>query len=321
MKAIVYSRYGHSDVLRLADVDKPVPAADEVLIRVRAASVNPIDLVFMTGSPYLIRLMTGVFGPKTGRLGADLAGQVEAVGRNVSRLKPGDEVFGSGRGAFAEYACAPERALAGKPPGLSFENAASLSVAGITALQGLRDRGRVQAGQRVLINGASGGVGTFAVQIAGTLGAQVSGVCSTRNLELVRSLGAQEAIDYTREDFTRRGRCYDLILDCIGNHSLSALRRALEPKGTYVMVGGRKGRWLTPMDRPLKAMLLSLFVSQDMGMLMARINREDLLVLSDLVQAEKVKPVIDRRTTLSEVPAALRYLAEGHARGKVIITL
>ncbi len=275
----------------------------------------------MRGEPYLIRAMAGLGKPKETRLGRDLAGEVEAVGGNVTQFRPGDEVFGTGLGAFAEYVCAAEKDLAPKPVNLTFEQAAAVPVAALTALEGLRDKGRIQAGQQVLINGAAGGVGTFAVQIAKAFGAVVTGVCSTRNVELVRSLGADRAIDYTREDFTRGGQPYDLIFDCVGNRSLSACRRALRPTGTYVAVGGPKGRWLRPLAPLLKALIVSPFVSQNLVPFMASGKKADLVALKELIEAEKIVPVIDRSYALHEVPQAIRYLEEGHARGKVIITL
>lgn len=322
MKAIVYCDYGSPDVLESEDVEKPVPGDDQVLIRVRAASVNPLDWHFMRGTPYVGRAVMGLRKPKVTRLGVDFAGTVESVGKNVTQFKPGDEVFGGRTGAFAEYVSVGEdRAVVLKPPNLTFEQAAAVPVAAITALQGLRDKGRLQPGQKVLINGASGGVGTFAVQIAKSFGADVTGVCSTRNVDMVRSIGADRVIDYTREDFTKSGQRYDLILDNVGNRSLSECRRALNPKGKYVMVGGPAGRWFDPLPRMLSASVLSRFVTQDMGAFVARLNKEDLTILRDLMQAGKVTPVIDRRYRLSEVPAAIRYLEEGHARGKVVVTL
>jgi NADPH:quinone reductase-like Zn-dependent oxidoreductase len=321
MKAAVYSRYGPPDVLQIKDVEKPVPNDDEVLIRVRAASVNPLDWHFVRGTPYLVRIMAGLHKPKITRLGVDVAGQVEAVGRNVTQFKPGDEVFGACRGAFAEYACASESALAAKPDNLTFEQAASVSVAALTALQGLRDKGQIQPGQKVLINGAAGGVGTFAVQIAKSFGAEVTGVCRTRNVEMVRSIGADRVIDYTQEDFTKGRQRYDLILDCFANHSLSAIRRVLNPKGKYLMVGGPDGSLIVLLAGLLKALVLSRFVSQKFVLVRARRSKEDLTSLHDLMKAGKVTPVIDRCYSLSEVPEAIRYLEEGHARGKVVITL
>jgi NADPH:quinone reductase-like Zn-dependent oxidoreductase len=321
MKAIVYHNYGSPDVLKCVEIEKPTPGDNEVLIRVRAASVNPLDWHFMRGSPYLVRLMTGLRKPKIPRLGVDVAGQVEAVGGNVTQFKPGDAVFGGCRGAFAEYACAAERALVMKPDNLTFEEAASVNMAAITALQALRDHGRIQSGQKVLINGAAGGVGTFAVQIARSFGADVTGVCSTRNVGMVRSIGADRVIDYTQEDFTKSGERYDLILDSIGNHSLSACRRVSKPKGSCVMVGGGPdGGLLGPLIGMVKPLLLSRFVSQSFVMMLAKSSKEDLNILRELMETGKVKPVIDRRYSLSEVPEAIRYLEKGHAQGKVVIT-
>ncbi|MDQ2825080.1 MAG: NAD(P)-dependent alcohol dehydrogenase [Verrucomicrobiota bacterium] len=325
MKAIVYCDFGPPDVLKLEDIEKPVPNDNQVLIKVRAASVNPYDWHFVRGTPYIMRGMgVGLRKPKTTRLGVDMAGTVEAVGKNITQFKPGDEVFGGKNGAFAEYVCGSERGLAIKPATVPFEEAASLNIAGLTALQAVRDKGKVQAGQKVLINGASGGVGTFAVQIAKSFTADVTGVCSTRNVDLVRSLGADNVIDYTKEDFTKSDKRYDVILDNVANHSLSEFRRVLNPKGKYVMIGGggaNQQGLFGVMFRPLKAMLLSKFVDQEMGMMMAEPNGKDLTILGDLIQSGKVKPVIDRRYKLSEVPDAIRYLEEGHARGKVVITL
>ena len=322
MKAFVYCDYGSPDVLKLTTIEKPTPADDQVLVRVRAASVNPLDWHYMRGTPYFMRLSAGLRRPKVTRLGVDFAGTVEAVGKNVKRFKPGDEVFGGRTGAFGEYVLVREdRAVVLKPANLTFEQAASVPIAAITALQSLRDKGKVQPGQKVLINGASGGVGTFAVQIAKSLGAEVTGVCSTRNAAMVRSIGADHVVDYTKEDFTKGAERYDLILDNVGNHSLLESRRALTPKGRYVMVGGQPGRWIDPIPRVLNALVLSRFVSQDMGMFLAELNQGDLTVLRDLLQAGKVKPVIDRQYKLNELPEAVRYLEQGHARGKVVITL
>jgi NADPH:quinone reductase-like Zn-dependent oxidoreductase len=322
MKAAVYTRYGPPDVLQIRDVEKPVPRDTEVLIRVRAASVNPLDWHFMRGTPYFLRIMAGLSKPKDKRLGVDVAGEVEAVGRNVTQFKPGDEVFGACRGAFAEYACTSESALVMKPGNVTFEQAASVPVAAFTALQGLRDKGQIQPGQKVLINGAAGGVGTFAVQIAKSFGAEVTGVCSTRNVGMVRSIGADQVIDYTQEDFTKSGQRYDLLFDCVGNHSLSACRRVLNPKGIYIAVGGPVGRWMIGvLARMIKALVLSWFVSQTLAMVLAKPSQEDLTLMRGLMEAGKVTPVIDRRYRLSEVPEAIRYLEEGHARGKVVITL
>ncbi len=322
MKAIVYRCYGSPDVLEFADVEKPAPADNEVLVKVQAASVNPLDWHYMRGSPYIMRLGSGIGTPKDSRLGVDFAGTVEAVGENVTRFKPGDEVFGGRNGAFAEYVIVPEdRALALKPANVTFEQAASVPIAGLTALQALRDKGRLEPGQKVLINGASGGVGTFAVQIAKSLGAEVTGVCSTRNVEMVRSIGADHVIDYKKEDYTQSERKYDLIIDMVGNHSLTANRKALTPNGILVMVGGAKGNWMAPLMNPLKALFLSPFVDQELVLILARLHQDDLIIIGDLMQAGKVTPVIDRRYRLSEVPAAIRYSEEGHARGKIVIDL
>jgi NADPH:quinone reductase-like Zn-dependent oxidoreductase len=323
MKAIVYCDYGSPDVLRLADVEKPTPNDDQLLIKVHAAAVNPLDWHFVRGMPYVMRLQAGLRKPKVVQVGVDFAGTVEAVGRNVTQFKAGDEVFGGKTGAFAQYLCVrADRAVVPKPAGVTFEQAAAVPIAAVTALQGLRDKGRVQPGQKVLINGASGGVGTFAVQLAKTFGAEVTGVCSTKNLDLVRSLGADRVIDYTREDFTRGERRYDLILDNVGNRTLAEFRRVLAPKGRYVLIGGggpNDGRWIGGLGRPVLALAQSPFISQEMGMMLAELNKKDLTLLGDLIQAGKVTPVIDRRYGLSEVPAAVRYLEEGHARGKVVI--
>jgi NADPH:quinone reductase-like Zn-dependent oxidoreductase len=323
MKAIVGRCYGSPDVLRFEDIEKPTPADDQVLVKVRAASVNPLDWHSMRGTPYLLRMEAGLGAPNNPRLGVDFAGTVEAVGKDVKRFKPGDDVFGGRTGAFAEYVTIREvRALALKPANMTFGQAAAVPIAGITALQALRDEGRIQPGQKVLINGASGGVGTFAVQIAKSLGAEVTGVCSTKNVQMVRSIGADHVIDYTKEDFTKSGQRYDLILDNVGSHSLLEYRRVMNPKAILVIVGGPSdGRWIAPMDTLLRAKLLSPFVSQKVGFFMAELNQKDLTVLGDLMQSGKVTPVIDRQYKLSEVPEAIRYLEEGHARGKVVINL
>jgi len=325
MKAITYCNYGLGN-LKLEDVEKPVPNDDQVLVKVRAASVNPYDWHFVEGTPKIMRMMgVGLRKPKDTRLGVDFAGTVEAVGKNVTQFKPGDDVFGGKGGAFAEYVCRrAEGAVALKPANITFEQAASVNIAGITALQGLRDKGKVQPGQKVLINGASGGVGTFAVQIAKSYGADVTGVCSTRNLELVRSLGADHVIDYTKENFAKSEQRYDVILDNVPNHSLSECRRILTPKGKYVMIGGggpNEGRWIGPFGRVIHTLLLSPFISQQMGMMMADANQKDLIVLGEMMQSGKIKPVIDKTYKLSEVPEAIRYLEQGHARGKVVITV
>jgi NADPH:quinone reductase-like Zn-dependent oxidoreductase len=323
MKAIVYRCYGSPDVLKVEEIEKPTVADDQVLVKVHAASVNPLDWHYMRGTPYLVRTDSGFGKPANARLGVDFAGTVEAVGKNVKQFKPGDEVFGGKFGAFAEYVSVrEERAIALKPTNMTFEQAASVPIAAITALQALRDKGRIQPGQKVLINGASGGVGTFAVQIAKSFGAEVTGVCSTRNMDMVRSIGADHVIDYTKEDFTQGAQHYDLILDAVGNHSLLEYRRVLNRKGVFVMVGGPiNGQWIGPMIDPVKALMLSPFVSQTFAPLLAELNKQDITFIRDLMQAGKVTPVIDRRYKLSEVPAAIRYLEEGHARGKVVIIL
>jgi len=323
MKAIRYRCYGSPEVLELAEVAKPTPADDEVLVKVQAASVNPLDWHYMRGKPYIMRLSSGIGRPADPRFGVDFAGTVEAVGKNVQRFKPGDEVFGGKSGALAEFVTVREaRALVLKPANISFEEAAAVPIAAVTALQAVRDKGQVEPGQKVLVNGASGGVGTFAVQIAKSYGAEVTGVSSTRNLELVRSLGADHVIDYKQQDFTRGAQRYDVIIDNVGNHPLLAYRRVLEPDGIVVMVGGPSGDpWIGPLARPIRAAVLSPFVSQRFAMLMAELNPEDMGVLRDLLAAGKLKPVIDRRYTLSEVPAAIAYLEEGRARGKVVIAV
>jgi NADPH:quinone reductase-like Zn-dependent oxidoreductase len=321
MKATLFYDYGSPDVLKYEEIEKLAAGDDEVLIRVRAASVNPLDWHLMRGAPYLVRIMTGLRKPKDSRLGVDVAGQVEAVGKNVTQFQPGDEVFGPCRGAFAEYACASGSDLVRKPDNVTFEQAAAVPVAAFTALQGLRDKGQIQPGQRVLINGAAGGVGTFAVQIAKSFGAEVTGICSTRNVEMVRSIGADRVIDYTLEDFTKSGQRYDLLFDCIGNHSLLACRRSLNPKGIYVGAGASSVGSIGIVAGLVKKPVLSRFVSQKFVGLLAKWSKEDLIILRDLITAEKVTPVIDRRYRLSETAEAIRYLEEGHARGKVVIAL
>jgi NADPH:quinone reductase-like Zn-dependent oxidoreductase len=327
MKAIVYYDYGSPDVLRYEEIDKPTAGETEVLIKVRAASVNPLDWKMMTGGPYIVRKLLGLRKQKIKRPGVDVAGEIEAVGRNVTQFKPGDEVFGTCRGAFAEYACTSgsvpvlKSALIMKPANVTFEQAASAPVAAFTALQGLRDKGHIQPGHRVLVNGAAGGVGTFAVQIAKSYGADVTGICSTRNVDMVQSIGADRVIDYTQQDFTRSGHHYDLIFDAVGNHSLSAYRRILNPKGILIMVGApNNSRLIDILARLIGALVLSRFVSQKLIPFVANSNKEDLTIVSGLMASGKVTPVIDRRYRLSEVPEALRYLEKGHARGKVVIT-
>ncbi|WP_406835538.1 NAD(P)-dependent alcohol dehydrogenase [Streptomyces sp. AHU1] len=324
MKAIAQDRYGSPDVLELREVDAPVVADDGVLVRVRAAAVNARDWHLMRGDPYLARLGLGLSGPKTKIRGTDFAGLVEAVGRNVKRFRPGDEVFGEADAAFAEFVCAPDGAVGPKPAGLSFEQAAALPLAGNTALMGLRDLGEVRPGQEVLINGASGGVGTFAVQIAKAFGAEVTGVCSTRNTDLVRSLGADHLVDYTREDFTRLGRRYDLVFDLVGNHSLTGFRRALKPTGTLVLSGGgvfEGGSAVGPMGLLLKGQVMSRFARHRLFVLTATPSKENLATLGELAASGKLVPVIDRTYPLGEAPEAIRYLEGEHARSKVVITV
>lgn len=320
MKAIVCTKYGSPDVLQLQEVEQPAPDDDQVLIKIHAASVNAYDWHLLTADIFLVRLMGGAFlKPKHKIPGADIAGRVEAVGRNVKQFHPGDEVFGSiAHGGFAEYACARENVLALKPANLSFEQAAAVPMAALTALQGLRDKGQIRPGQKVLINGASGGVGTFAVQIAKSFGAQVTAVCSTRNLDQARSLGADQVIDYTKEDFTRNGQQYDLILAANGYHPIGDYARALAPNGIYVMSGGY-------VAQLFQAILLGQWMSRNgnkkMGAVSAITNQKDLAYIKELLEAGKVKPVIDRCYPLSEVPEALRYLGDGHAKGKIAITI
>jgi NADPH:quinone reductase-like Zn-dependent oxidoreductase len=318
MKAALRARYGPPEVVEIRDVEKPVPKDDEVLVEVRAASVNTLDWRLMRGTPRLGRLVLGWRKPKSILLGRDMAGRVESVGRNVTRFKPGDDVFGACRGAFAEYACAAEGKLAIKPAGVSFEQAAALPIAASTALQGLRDKGRVRPGDRVAVDGASGGVGTFAVQIARALGAEVTAVCSTRNVEAARASGAAHVVDYTREDFTKSGQRYDVILGANAYHSIFDYRRALREDGRYVMCGAGGIQMLQGL---LVGPLLSRMGSRKMGVVMAKIDEKDLAFLAQLVAEGKIAPVIERRYPLSGVRDALRYLEEGHARGKVVITV
>lgn len=322
MKAIVHGRYGPPDVLELRDVARPVIEDHQVLVRVHASSVNPAEWYGVTG-PYFARVFGGgIRRPKHSAIGGDLAGRVEAVGRDVKEFQAGDEVFGTTLGAWAEYAPAREVRLVPKPANVSFEEAAAVPIAAITALQALRDKGEVQPGQKVLINGASGGVGTFAVQLAKVFGAEVTGVCSTRNVEPVRSLGADRVVDYTQEDFTRRGERHDLMLDICGSRSFSEFRRILTPEATVVVVGAKmSNRGLGPLSHVIGTRLRSLGRSQTVKFFIAKINKEDLAFLQELLAAGKVKPVIDRRYELSEVADALRYLGEGHARGKIVITV
>lgn len=323
MKAMVYHNYGSPDELKLEEVDKPVPGDDEILIKVHAASLNAYDWRFLRANPFLVRIMGGgLFKPKYTILGADLAGRVEAVGKNVTQFKPGDEVFGDtsqhGNGAFAEYKAVPESAVVLKPAGMTFEEAAAIPMAALTALQGLRDAGKIQAGQKVLINGAAGGVGTFAVQIAKAFGAEVTAVCSTSKMELMRSLGADHVIDYTQEDFTQNGEQYDLILAVNGYQPISAYKRALSPKGIYVMAGGSGGQLF-------EALLLSAWMSmggdKKMGNVSEKPSQKDYLLIAELFEAGKVKPVIERCYPLQELPEAISYLEKGHVKGKLVITM
>jgi NADPH:quinone reductase-like Zn-dependent oxidoreductase len=323
MKAIVHTRYGSPDILQLIEVEKPTPKADEVLVRIQAASVNALDWHLLTADIFLVRLMgEGLLKPKNPRLGADMSGRVEAVGSQVKEFQPGDTVFGDvapwGLGSFAEYVVVPERALVTKPTTLSFEQAAAVPVAGLTALQGLRDQGKIQAGQKVLIQGAAGGVGTFAVQVAKAFGAEVTAVCSTRNLEQARALGADHVIDYTKEDFTQNGKQYDLILAANGYHPLSAYKRALAPQGIYVMAGGTAAQMFQAMAL---GPLMSKNGGKKLGGISAKTKREDLLTLKEMLEAGKIIPAIDRCYPLSETAEALRYLGTGHARAKVVITV
>jgi NADPH:quinone reductase-like Zn-dependent oxidoreductase len=321
MKAIVHTRYGRPDLLEFRDVERPVMEEDQVLVRVRASSVNPVEWYGVTGL-FLARMGNGLRAPKSTAVGGDLAGEVEAVGQDVKDFQPGDEVFGTSGHSWAEYAAASPDKLARRPANLSFEEAAAVPVAGITALQALRDKGHVQPGQKVLINGASGGVGTFAVEIAKAFGADVTAVCSTRNVEQARSLGADPVVDYTQEDFTKRGERHDLMLDIAGSRSFLACRRALTPEATVVVIGGPMTyRGLGPLPHIAGTILKSRGRSQTVTFLVAKITTEDLLVLKELLEAGKVRSVIDREYPLSEAPEALSYLGEGHATGKVVITV
>ncbi|HEY3786005.1 MAG TPA: NAD(P)-dependent alcohol dehydrogenase [Steroidobacteraceae bacterium] len=321
MSAIAHRCYGPPDALRVEQLPKPVPGDDEVLVRVHATSLNPLDWHLMRGTPYIVRLTTGLGKPDEPTLGVDYAGTVEAVGKNVSHFKVGDEVFGGRDGSFAQYVRVhSDHAIALKPTNMTFEQAAAVPIAGVTALQALRDKGQVKAGEKVLVNGASGGVGTFAVQIAKAMGAEVTGVCSTRNLQMVQALGADHVIDYTREDFTQGSQRYDVILDTVGNHPLLEYRHVLTPTGRFVIVGGPStGHWIGALIVPLKALLLSPFLKQKFLPFLAQLTQPDLVVLQDLMQSGKVTPVIDRRYSLSALPEAMRYLEAGHARGKVVV--
>lgn len=322
MKAVLYHCYGSADVLELVDTAKPVPTDNDVLVKVHAASVNPLDWHYMRGSPYVMRAMIGMGAPTDPTMGVDFAGTVVAVGAQVTQFKLGDRVFGGRGGAFAEYVMLPEdRAVVKMPDNISFEQAASVPIAAITALQALQDMGKVKAGTKVLINGASGGVGTFAVQIAKYLGAEVTGVCSARNADMVRSLGADHVLDYRQENYTESDQVYDVIIDNVGNHSLLANRGVLAPQGILVMVGGGKGDWLAPFFGPLQAALLSPFVDQEVHSLLAELQKEGLQQLADLMQAGQMTPVIDRRYALSEIAEAIRYSEKGHAKGKIVVNV
>lgn len=324
MKAIVFTQYGSPDVLKLQEVAKPIPADNEILVKVYAVATNPLDWRTMRADPFLARLENGLMKPKVTILGADIAGKVEAVGKDVTQFQPGDEVFGSnfqkGLGGFAEYVCMKEAVLALKPKNVSFEAAAAVPVAALTALQGLRDKGQIQSGQKVLINGASGGVGTFAIQIAKAYGAEVTGVCSTRNLELVRGIGADHVIDYTKEDFTRSSQRYDLIFDAVGNHSVSDYQRALQPTGRCVVAGFTSFSLLVQIA--LWGALISQFGSKKVGMMgNVQPNQKDLVVMKELMEAGRVIPVMDKTYPLSETAEAIRYLEQKHVRGKVVISV
>jgi NADPH:quinone reductase-like Zn-dependent oxidoreductase len=324
MKAVVACDYGGAEVLRQVDIDKPTPADDQVLVKVHAVSVNPLDWHLMRGTPYLLRLASGGRKPNSGRTGVDYSGTVEGVGRSVTRVSVGDAVFGGASGALAEYVAVPAESVVLKPATLTFEQAAAVNVAGRTALQALRRRAHVQPGQKVLINGASGGVGTFAVQLAKVFGAEVTAVQSARNVDLVRSLGADHVIDYTTEDFTRGPTRYEVIVDNVGNRSLSEFRRVLTPKGKYLLVGGggpEDHKWVGPLRRIVQMFIMSPFVSQDLGFFMAKTNRDDLQMLADLMAAGRLRAVIDRCYPFTEAAAAMRYLESGRARGKVVVTL
>ena len=323
MRAAVHRCYGGPDVLKVENVGRPVPADDELLVKVRAAGVNPLDFHDLRGKPYIMRMEAGFGAPKDIQLGVDFAGTVEAVGKDVKSFHVGDEVFGGRSGTFAEYVTVREsRNVVRKPGNVSFEQAGSIAIAAVTALQALRDKGKIKAGDKVLINGASGGVGTFAVQLAKHFGAEVTGVCSTRNVALVKSLGADHVIDYSREDFTKGGVRYDIIIDSPGNRSLGEYRGVLTEKGHYVLVGGPKtGSWLGPLGKALRTAAYSPFVSQDFGMMLTAITPQDLAFLGDLMAAGKLTTIIDRRYTLDQAAQALAYVEQGHARGKVVIVL
>jgi len=320
MKAVVYRCYGSPSVLEYTDIEKPLASDNELLVKIHSASVNPLVWHYMRGTPYLMRFMTGLGAPEDNRLGVDFSGTVVAVGKNVSKFKPGDEVFGGATGAYAEYlTIAEDSAVVKKPSNISFQQSSSVGIAGVTALQALRDLGDIKPGQKVLINGASGGVGTFAVQIAKAFGAEVTGVCSTRNLEMVRSIGANHVIDYKKQDYTQIGEQYDLIIDMVGNHSLLSNKAVLSAEGKMVIVGAPKGDWIAPLVSPIGAMLLSSFVDQKFEMIMASLRQDDLQTLSDLMNEGKLTPVLDQSFSLSELEGAIRYSEKGHAKGKIIV--
>lgn len=322
MKAVVHHCYGSPDVLEVTDVALPVAGPREILVKVEAASVNPLDWHFMRGSPYIMRLLTGFGAPDDPRLGRDFAGSVEAVGEEVTEFEVGDRVYGGANGAFAQYLTRGATGSVAKiPDNVSSVHAASIPVAGITALQALRDKGQLQSGQRVLINGASGGVGTFAVQIAKSMGAEVTGVCSTRNVELVKSIGADHVFDYKQENYTESGQQFDLIIDNVGNHSLSANRRVLKPEGRLVIIGGAKGDWIGPLAKPISAMMLQPFVEQELISMTAQMNAEDLSTLAGMMSDGQVTPVIERSYTLEETAAAIRKSEEGRVRGKLVLAI
>jgi len=319
MKAAVFNSYGPPEVMTIEEVEKPTPTDDEILVKVYATSVNPAEWYTVTGL-FLARIGNGLFKPKDTRLGADFAGVVEAIGKGVTDFKPGDEVFGGRSGAFAEYVCV-QKPIAHKPANVTFEQAGGVAIAALTALQGLRDHGQLGAGQKVLINGASGGVGTFAVQIAKAFGAEVTGVCSTNNMDMVRSLGADHVIDYTRENFTQSGHQYDLLLDVVGSRSWSECRRVLKPKAILVLVGGPKGKIIGPLKHIIRMRLASFRASQKVVFFVASFKREDLMVLKDMFECGQVKPVVDRTYPLNEISEAMSYLGTGHARAKVVVTM
>ena len=322
MKAVVGRCYGSPDVLEIADVEMPVPGNDEVLVRVHAAGVNPLDWHYMRGSPYLMRLIAGIGAPKDPRMGVDFAGVVEAVGDDVTKFQPGDEVFGGAGGAFAEYVLVDQdRAIVHKPANVTFEEAAAVPIAAVTALQAVRDHGNVQAGDRVLVNGASGGVGTYAVQISKVFGAMVAGVCSTRNVDLVQSLGADKVFDYKKENYTEDDVEFDVIIDNVGNHSLMANSRVMSPAGRFVIVGSEQGDWIRPLLRPLAAILVSPFVDQEMVKFIASMRQDDLQTLADMLESGQIRSVIDQRYVLADTAEAIRYSESGRARGKIIITV